>query len=79
MNQNIFIFDEFESLYNLLSTDYNKLKFIIIDIVFDKLKEIFISNHDEVKRKLTLDLLTFIKNNFNENSNQDKNKNFGNF
>ena len=71
MNENIFIFNEFESLYSFLSKDYIKLRFIITDIVFYKLKEIFINNNDE-KRKLILDLLTFIKNNFNENSNQDK-------
>ena len=72
MNENIFIFNEFESLYSLLSKDYIKLRFIITDIVYYKLKEIFINNNDEEKRKLILDLLTFIKNNFNENSNQDK-------
>ena len=72
MNENIFIFNEFESLYSFLSKDYIKLRFIISDIVYYKLKEIFINNNDEEKRKLILDLLTFIKNNFNENSNQDK-------
>ena len=72
MNENIFIFNEFESLYSFLSKDYIKLRFIITDIVYYKLKEIFINNNDEEKRKLILDLLTFIKNNFNENSNQDK-------
>ena len=72
MNENIFIFSEFESLYSFLSKDYIKLRFIITDIVYYKLKEIFINNNDEEKRKLILDLLTFIKNNFNENSNQDK-------
>ncbi len=72
MNENIFIFNEFESLYSFLSKDFIKLRFIITDIVYYKLKEIFINNNDEEKRKLILDLLTFIKNNFNENSNQDK-------
>ena len=72
MNENIFIFNEFENLYSFLSKDYIKLRFIITDIVYYKLKEIFINNNDEEKRKLILDLLTFIKNNFNENSNQDK-------
>ena len=72
MNANIFIFNEFENLYSFLSKDYIKLRFIITDIVYYKLKEIFIYNNDEEKRKLILDLLTFIKNNFNENSNQDK-------
>ena len=72
MNQNIFIFNEFENLYSFLSKDYFKLRFIITDIVFYKLKEIFIRNNDEKKRKLILDLLTFMKNNFNANSNQDK-------
>ena len=72
MNENIFIFNEFESLYSSLSKDYIKLRFIITDIVYYKLKEIFINNNDEEKRKLILDLLTFIKNNFNENYNQDK-------
>ena len=72
MNENIFIFSEFESLYSFLSKDFIKLRFIITDIVYYKLKEIFIKNNDEEKRKLILDLLTFIKDNFNENSNQDK-------
>ena len=72
MNENIFIFSEFESLYSFLSKDFIKLRFIITDIVYYKLKEIFMKNNDEEKRKLILDLLTFIKNNFHENSNQDK-------
>ena len=72
MNENIFIFNEFESLYSFLSKDYFKLRFIITDIVYHKLKEIFINNNDEEKRKLILDLLTFIKHNLNENFNQDK-------
>ena len=70
MNENIFMFDEFESIYSLISKDYNKLR-IVIDIVFYKLKEFFISNRDSEKRKSTLELLTFMNNNFNENSNQN--------
>ena len=61
MNENIFIFNEFENLYSFLSKDYIKLRFIITDIVYYKLKEIFIKNKDEEKRKLILDLLTFYK------------------
>ena len=72
MNANIFIFNEFENLYSFLSKDNIKLRFIFTDIVFYKLKDIFINNNNAEKRKLILDLLTFIKNNFNENSNQDK-------
>ena len=72
MNENIFIFNEFESLYSFLSKDYIKLRFIISDIVYYKLKEIFINKNNEEERKLILELLTFLKNNFNENSNQDK-------
>ena len=72
MNENIFIFNEFENLYSFLSKDNIKLRFIFTDIVFYKLKDIFINNNNAEKRKLILDLLTFIKNNFNENSNQDK-------
>ena len=67
----IFKFDEFEKIYSLLSNDFNKLRFII-DIVFYKLKELFINNKDEVKRNSILELLTFINNNFNEDSYQDK-------
>ena len=71
MNENFFIFDEFESIYNLLSKDYDKLRFII-DIIFYRLKELFICNKDDEKRKLILELLTFINDNFMENSSQDK-------
>ena len=71
MDENIFKFDEFEKIYSLLSNDFNKLRFII-DIVFYKLKELFINNKDEVKRNSILELLTFINNNFNEDSYQDK-------
>ena len=49
MNENIFIFNEFENLYSFLSKDNIKLRFIITDIVFYKLKEIFINNNDEKK------------------------------
>lgn len=73
MDDNIFKFKEFESLYSLLFKESNNLRFILIDMVYYKLKEIFISNKkDEKKRKLTLELLTFIKENFDENLNQDK-------
>lgn len=71
MDENIFKFDEFEKIYSLLSNDFNKLRFLI-DIVFYKLKELFINNKDEVKRNSILELLTFINNNFNEDSYQDK-------
>jgi hypothetical protein len=44
-----------------------------MDTVYYKLKEIFIgNNYDEGKKNLTLKLLNFIKENFDENSNQDK-------
>lgn len=73
MEDNNFNLKEFESLYSLFLKDYSKLKFILMDTVYFKLKEIFIeNNNDEGKKKLTLRLLNFIKENFDENSNQDK-------
>ena len=73
MDDNIFKFNEFEGLYDLVSKDYDKLRFILMDIIYYKLKVIFIeSGGNEDKIKSTLELLTFIKENFNQNSNQDK-------
>ena len=42
MDDNIFKFNEFEGLYDLVSKDYDKLRFILMDIIYYKLKVIFI-------------------------------------
>ena len=77
MDGHNFIFEEFEKLYDLITKDNHKLKFLLIDLIYYKLKEIFInSDLDKSIRKSSLELLNFIKENFDIISIKDQKQEF---
>ena len=77
MDGHYFIFEEFEKLYDLITKDNHKLKFLLIDLIYYKLKEIFInSDLDKSIRKSSLELLNFIKENFDIISIKDQKQEF---
>ena len=68
-----FKINDFESLYSLISKDFFRLKFILIDTIYNRLKNFYIKNFSNERiRKLVLNILSEMQDTFNDINDQDR-------
>ncbi len=77
LENNFFNIQEYELLFDIFIKNYKKLKFVMFNTIFFKLKNLFIKNVNDLSMtKTILNMLNFIETNFKENSVQFKKQEF---